>query len=68
MTTGIIEQQLKVFTRESDKCLVNNIIPISNEFKQLIIDDYIGVFAVLISGVTLSLIILLIEFCINCFI
>jgi hypothetical protein len=61
MTTGIIEKQLKNFTRESDKCFVNNINTINNDFRQLIVNDYIGVIAVLICGFILSSIVLIFE-------
>ena len=61
MTTGTIGKQLKNFTRESDKYFVNNINIVNNDFRQLIVNDYIGVIAVLISGFILSSIVLIFE-------
>jgi len=53
MTTGTIEYQLKNATKNSEKCFVRD-FQTSNEFRQMISDDYLGVYAVLISGLAVS--------------
>jgi hypothetical protein len=61
MTTGTIEYQLKNVTKDSEKCFVRDYQTTSNEFRQLIFDDYMGVFAILLSGCALSFLFLINE-------
>ena len=61
MTIGIIGQKLRILTHESDKCFPNNMNTINNDFRQLIIDDYIGVIAIIICGLIWSTVILMLE-------
>jgi hypothetical protein len=60
MTTGTIEYQLKNVTKESEKCFVRD-FQTSNEFRQLIFDDFVGVFAILLSGCAFSFLFLINE-------
>jgi hypothetical protein len=53
MTTGTIGHQLKNVTKNSEICYVRN-FQTSNEFRLMISDDYLGVYAVLISGLAVS--------------
>jgi len=61
MTTGTIEYQLKNVTKDSEKCFVRDFQTTSNEFRQLIFDDYVGVFAILLSGCAFSFLFLITE-------
>ncbi len=54
MTTGTIEHQLKDVTKDSKKCFVRDFETTSNEFRQLILDDFVGAFAILMSGCAIS--------------
>jgi hypothetical protein len=60
MTTGTIGHQLKNVTNNSEKCFVRN-FQTSNKFRQIISDDYLGVYAVLISGLAVSFIFFIAE-------
>jgi hypothetical protein len=61
MTTGTIEYKLKQITKRSEKCFVRDFQTTSNEFRQLISDDYMGVFAILMTGYAFSLFFLIVE-------
>jgi hypothetical protein len=61
MTTGTIEYQLKNITKDSEKCFVHGFQTTSNEFRQLIFDDFEGAFVILLSGCTISLLFLINE-------
>jgi hypothetical protein len=61
MTTGTIEHQLKNVIKDREKCFVRDFQTTSNEFRQLIFDDYMGVFAILLSGCAFSFLFLITE-------
>jgi hypothetical protein len=61
MTTGTIEHQLKNVIKDREKCFVRDFQTTSNEFRQLIFDDYMGVFAILLSGCAFSFLFLINE-------
>jgi hypothetical protein len=55
MTTGTIEYQLRNVSKESEKCFVHDFRTNSNEFRQLIFDDFKGAFAILMGGCAICL-------------
>ncbi len=55
MTTGTIEYQLRKFTKNSEKCFVRDFETTSCVFRKLNLDDFEGVFAILMSGWAISL-------------
>jgi hypothetical protein len=61
MTTGTIEYQLKNLTKNSQKCFVRDFETTSNKFRQLIFDDFVGAFAILLSGYAFSFLFLINE-------
>ncbi len=61
MTTGTIEYQLKNVTKDSEKCFVRDYQTTSNEFRQLIFDDFEGAFVILLSGCAISFLFLITE-------
>jgi len=61
MTTGTIEYQLKNLIKDSQKCFVRDFETTSNEFRQLVFDDFVGAFAILLSGCAFSFLFLINE-------
>jgi hypothetical protein len=61
MTTGTIEYQLKNLIKNSQKCFVHDFETTSNEFRQLIFGDFVGAFAILLSGCAFSFLFLINE-------
>ncbi len=61
MTTGIIEHQLKNVKIDSEKRFVRHFQTTSNKFRQFIFDDFVGAFAILLSGCGFSFLFLINE-------
>ncbi len=55
ITTGTIEYKLRKFAEKSEKCFVRDYQTTNSVFRQLILDDFEGVFVVLMSGCAISL-------------
>jgi hypothetical protein len=54
MITEIIEHQLQNVAKNSQKCFVRDFQTTINEFRQMIFDDFKGVFSISLSGYTFS--------------
>ena len=61
MTTGTIEYKLREITKSSEKCFVHDFQTTSSKFRQLTSDDFVGVFAVLITGYAFGLFFFIVE-------
>jgi hypothetical protein len=65
MTTGTIAYKLRKFTEKSEKCFVRDYQKTNSVFHQLILNDFEGVFVILMSGCAISLFFFIAEFVIR---
>jgi hypothetical protein len=61
ITTGIIDYKLNKMNRKSDHCF-KTLAQVSTRFNQLYLEDYIGIFMIVISGYIICIICYFIEF------